>query len=179
MCNPGAHHDPAVATEDSGASPDAVMQRIEASEKVLGEGMIIRRALPTRQRRIVAAWCFLDHFGPIELGGGPGVRVGPYPHTGLQTASWLIEGKVPHRDGLGFVQRIRPGQLNLMTAGRGLARAKESPIDRDWETCWEEGRRVITPAQASGGNAFGIRAIAPRSWQTSRPWCTASKSSRR
>ncbi len=110
---------------------ETVIQRVETSEKVLGEGMIIRRALPTRQRRMVGAWCFLDHFGPLELGNGPGMRVGPHPHTGLQTVSWLIEGEVLHRDSLGFVQRIRPGQLNLMTAGRGIAHSEESPIDRD------------------------------------------------
>lgn len=90
-------------------------------------GMLVRRALPTRGRRLIGAWCFLDQAGPVEIAGGPGMRVGPHPHIGLQTFTWMIEGELLHRDSLGHAQRIAPGQVNLMTAGRGIAHSEESP----------------------------------------------------
>ncbi|MGH8455906.1 MAG: pirin family protein, partial [Stenotrophobium sp.] len=76
------------------------------------------------------ALCFLDHFGPVDVVTGAGMRVGPHPHIGLQTVSWLLQGEILHRDSLGYVQHIRPGQLNLMTAGRGIAHSEESPAGR-------------------------------------------------
>jgi len=87
----------------------------------------VRRVLPTRGRRTIGAWCFLDHLGPASFGPGDGMAVPPHPHTGLQTVTWLFEGSVLHRDSLGTEQLIRPGQLNLMTAGRGIAHAEEDP----------------------------------------------------
>jgi redox-sensitive bicupin YhaK (pirin superfamily) len=90
-------------------------------------GLEVRRALPRRQRRTIGAWCFADHFGPTSSGAGGGIRVGPHPHTGLQTVTWLAEGEVVHTDSLGSEQLIRPGQLNLMTAGRGVAHAEQAP----------------------------------------------------
>src|SRR5690606_38339104 len=78
------------------------------------------------QRRMVGAWCFLDHAGPAVFTSGPGLRVGPHPHIGLQTFTWMIEGEVLHRDSLGHVQVVRPGQVNLMTAGRGISHTEES-----------------------------------------------------
>ena len=107
-----------------------MLQRIDASSQSLGEGMPIRRALPTRERRMVGPWCFLDHFGPVDVTRGPGMRVGPHPHIGLQTVTWLYEGEVLHRDSLGCVQPIRPGQLNLMTSGQGISHSEESPAQR-------------------------------------------------
>lgn len=101
--------------------------RIPASAAVLGDGMQIRRALPTHRRRLIGAWCFLDHFGPADVAGSRGMRVGPHPHLGLQTVTWLLRGKVLHRDSLGSLQRIEPGALNLMTAGRGISHSEESP----------------------------------------------------
>src|SRR5690349_6540624 len=98
-----------------------IPERIEAATADVGGGMKVRRALPTRHRRMVGAWCFLDHFGPHELGRGDGMRVGPHPHTGLQTVTWLLEGELLHRDSLGTVQAIKAGALNLMTAGRGIS----------------------------------------------------------
>jgi quercetin 2,3-dioxygenase len=100
---------------------------IQASAAVLGEGMPIRRALPTQRRRLVGAWCFLDHFGPADVARTRGMRVGPHPHIGLQTVTWLLQGEVLHRDSLGSVQRIEPGALNVMTAGRGISHSEESP----------------------------------------------------
>lgn len=90
-------------------------------------GIPVNRVLPSRQRRLVGAWCFLDHAGPsVFKGESRGLRVGPHPHIGLQTFTWMIEGEVLHRDSLGNHQVIRPGQVNLMTAGRGISHTEES-----------------------------------------------------
>jgi hypothetical protein len=85
------------------------------------------RALPTRRRRTVGAWCFLDHAPERLVDGGRGLQIGPHPHIGLQTVTWLLDGEVIHRDSLGSEQPIRPGQLNLMSAGRGVTHAEETP----------------------------------------------------
>jgi redox-sensitive bicupin YhaK (pirin superfamily) len=90
-------------------------------------GMGVTRTLPHKQRRMVGAWCFLDAYGPHALDGTAGMRIGPHPHTGLQTVSWLVAGEILHRDSLGSLGEIRPGQLNLMTAGRGIAHSEETP----------------------------------------------------
>ena len=102
----------------------------EAREAHVGD-MTVRRLLPLRLRRSVGAWCFVDHYGPMSVDGVTGMRVPPHPHIGLQTVTWLINGNVLHRDSLGSEQMIRPGQLNLMTAGRGIAHAEESPVEHD------------------------------------------------
>lgn len=106
-----------------------VLERIASRQAEIGKGFVVRRALPTRARRMVGAWCFLDHAGPVEHGPGEGLRVGPHPHIGLQTFTWMIEGEALHRDSLGYEQIIRPGQVNLMTAGCGIVHAEESPTD--------------------------------------------------
>ena len=90
-------------------------------------GTTVVRTLPNRERRMVGAWCFLDQYGPTLIDGGPGMSVAAHPHTGLQTVSWLVAGEIHHHDSLGNSQLIRPGQLNLMTAGRGIAHAELSP----------------------------------------------------
>ena len=95
----------------------------------LGDGMIVRRTLPNRQQRMVGAWCFLDHAGPVQFEPGKGMHVDAHPHIGLQTFTWLIEGEVLHRDSLGNEQVIRPGQVNLMTAGHGIAHTEDSLRD--------------------------------------------------
>ena len=105
-------------------------QRIAAHIADVG-GIPVRRALPTRERRMVGAWCFLDHAGPVDYPAGGGVQVGPHPHIGLQTFTWMIEGEILHSDSLGNRQPIRPGQVNVMTAGHGISHAEESPNDRD------------------------------------------------
>jgi redox-sensitive bicupin YhaK (pirin superfamily) len=87
-------------------------------------GMAVRRALPRHDRRTVGAWCFVDHFGPAD---DALMQIGPHPHIGLQTVTWLLAGEALHRDSLGSEQLIRPGQLNLMTSGAGIAHAEESP----------------------------------------------------
>ncbi|GAA3159711.1 pirin family protein [Planomonospora alba] len=95
----------------------------------LGRYTTVRRLLPQRPRRMVGAWCFVDHFGPEDVTGRPGMQVPPHPHTGLQTVTWLAEGEIMHRDSLGSAQAITPGQLNLMTSGHGIAHSEQSPPD--------------------------------------------------
>ena len=104
---------------------------LEGAPVALGgpRGFAVTRTLPNRGRRMVGAWCFLDAYGPHDLGDSEGMRVGPHPHTGLQTVTWLVAGEVLHRDSLGSRQLIRPGQLNLMTAGRGIAHSEETPSE--------------------------------------------------
>ena len=104
------------AASPTGPALDLVVGRAE----VLG-GVPIARLLPRRPRRTVGAWCFLDLMGPTDVA----LAVGPHPHIGLQTVTWLLEGEVVHRDSLSVEQPIRPGQLNLMTAGHGVAHAEE------------------------------------------------------
>jgi redox-sensitive bicupin YhaK (pirin superfamily) len=106
-----------------------VLERIDARVAKIGEGFTIRRAVPSPRRRMVGAWCFLDHAGPADYGPGKGLRVGPHPHIGLQTFTWMIEGEIVHRDSLGYEQIIRPGQVNLMTAGCGIAHAEDAVSD--------------------------------------------------
>ena len=93
--------------------------------------MTVKRLLPLRQRRSVGAWCFIDHYGPMSVDGVRGMAVPPHPHIGLQTVTWLFAGNVLHKDSLGSEQMIWPGQLNLMTAGRGIAHSEESPAEHD------------------------------------------------
>jgi quercetin 2,3-dioxygenase len=100
---------------------------VEARKAAVGDGTEVRRLLPGRSLRTIGAWCFLDHYGPDDVSTGPGMQVPPHPHTGLQTASWLFDGLVLHRDSLGSEQLIRPGELNLMTSGRAIAHSEESP----------------------------------------------------
>lgn len=107
-------------------APNAI-QRIEARSAEIDGGLAVNRLLPSRHRRMIGAWCFLDHAGPAAFAPGGGMRVGQHPHIGLQTFTWMIEGEVLHRDSLGNAQMIRPGQVNLMTAGRGIAHTEESP----------------------------------------------------
>jgi redox-sensitive bicupin YhaK (pirin superfamily) len=87
----------------------------------------VRRVLPTRGHRTIGSWCFVDQMGPATFAAGDGMAVAPHPHIGLQTVTWLFEGSGLHRDSLGSEQLIRPGELNLMTAGAGIAHAEEDP----------------------------------------------------
>jgi len=93
--------------------------------------MNVRRTLPQRQRSLIGAWCFLDHYGPDRLDDRGGMRVPRHPHTGLQTVSWLFTGQIEHRDSAGFHAIVRPGELNLMTAGRGISHSEFSTPDTE------------------------------------------------
>jgi redox-sensitive bicupin YhaK (pirin superfamily) len=88
--------------------------------------MRVRRTLPARERSLIGAWCFVDHYGPHDVSSGPGMDVPPHPHTGLQTVSWLFSGEVEHRDSAGVRAMVRPGELNLMTAGAGICHSEVS-----------------------------------------------------
>lgn len=90
-------------------------------------GLAVRRALPTRGRRTVGAWCFVDHMGPASITPERSFDVAPHPHIGLQTVTWLFSGAFLHRDSLGSEQLIRAGELNLMTSGHGVAHSEENP----------------------------------------------------
>jgi quercetin 2,3-dioxygenase len=103
---------------------------LEARKAAIGDGTEVRRLLPQRTLRTIGGWCFLDHYGPDDVSRGAGMHVPPHPHIGLQTASWLFDGHILHRDSLGSQQLIRPGELNLMTSGRGIAHSEESPRGR-------------------------------------------------
>ncbi len=88
--------------------------------------MTVRRSLPQRAQSLIGPWCFVDHYGPDDVSATGGMMVPGHPHTGLQTASWLFTGEVEHRDTMGTHAFIRPGQLNLMTAGNGIAHSEYS-----------------------------------------------------
>ncbi|AGZ43380.1 pirin family protein [Actinoplanes friuliensis] len=111
------------------SSAPAGTEVLEGAPVALGgpRGLEVTRTLPNKHRRMVGAWCFLDAYGPHDLGGSAGMRVGPHPHIGLQTVSWLVSGEILHRDSLGSLREVRPGQLNLMTAGRGISHSEETP----------------------------------------------------
>lgn len=102
----------------------------QAREVPLGgiRSLQVRRTLPQRALPTVGAWCFLDQFGPDP---GPAMRVLPHPHTGLQTVTWPIRGRIHHRDSLGNDVMVEPGELNLMTAGRGIAHSEVSAEGED------------------------------------------------
>ncbi len=87
-------------------------------------GLDVSRVLPTKGRRTVGAWCFTDVLGPMDAEDPDPMEVGPHPHIGLSTVTWLLEGEALHTDSLGSEQVIRPGQLNWMTAGHGIAHAE-------------------------------------------------------
>ncbi len=91
--------------------------------------LTVRRTLPHRDRSFVGAWCFVDHYGPTTVTAGAGMDVAPHPHTSLQTVSWLFSGAVEHRDSTGAHAVVRPGELNLMTAGRGVSHSEVSLPD--------------------------------------------------
>ena len=85
-------------------------------------GIEVRRTLPHRDLKMIGPWCFVDHFGPTPQTDG--MVVAAHPHTGLQTVTWLLEGAIEHRDSIGTVQTLLPGELNLMSAGRGIAHSE-------------------------------------------------------
>jgi quercetin 2,3-dioxygenase len=120
--------DPAGSARD-GSFPDPTrgpVCEVSDSRKTVVGGIPVERSLPRHGRRMVGAWCFLDRFGPVDVTPRRTMTVGPHPHIGLHTVTWLLKGEVKHSDSLGNRQVIRPGQLNLMTAGKGIAHAEDS-----------------------------------------------------
>lgn len=120
------------ATEDAtaGSAPTAAVV-LPYREVPLGgpRAMPVRRSLPQRERSLIAAWCFVDHYGPDDVSQSGGMAVPGHPHTGLQTVSWLFTGEVEHRDTTGAHAFVRPGELNIMTAGKGVAHSEYSTPD--------------------------------------------------
>jgi quercetin 2,3-dioxygenase len=104
-----------------------IIEEHASRETALNE-MQIWRALPARGRRLIGPWCFLDRYGPLTFSEDrKPMDVAPHPHIGLQTVSWLLEGEVIHHDSIGGEGTVRPGGVNVMTAGRGIAHAEETP----------------------------------------------------
>ncbi len=124
MSGPASTADAPVTEPADGPAP-ACVEIGDSRESTVGD-IRVRRALPRRHRRTVGPWCFADHLGPVRITGPAGLEIGPHPHIGLQTVTWLLSGEVLHRDSLGTEQLVSPGQLNLMTAGSGVSHAEES-----------------------------------------------------
>lgn len=120
------HTKTAAKMRDDSDVNGSVFERLPAHETSLGTLKILR-ALPVRQKRLVGAWCFLDRFGPISFSEAKPMDVAPHPHIGLQTVSWLVQGEILHNDSLGHEALLRPGGVNVMTSGGGIAHAEETP----------------------------------------------------
>ncbi|MFJ5774217.1 pirin family protein [Streptomyces sp. NPDC093094] len=122
---------PRRATGEAPGPPSAPEPRVDVltpRDVPLGgpRAMTVRRTLPQRARTLIGAWCFADHYGPDDVADTGGMVVAPHPHTGLQTVSWLFSGEIEHRDSLGSHALVRPGELNLMTGGHGIAHSEVS-----------------------------------------------------
>ena len=125
MTNPERDPDEvALAPGDTSCGVEVLVPR----EVPLGgpRAMTVRRTLPQRERSLIGAWCFVDHYGPDRVVDTGGMTVAPHPHTGLQTVSWLFTGEIEHRDSAGHHAMVRPGEVNLMTAGRGISHSEVS-----------------------------------------------------
>ncbi|MFJ2782041.1 MULTISPECIES: pirin family protein [unclassified Kitasatospora] len=125
MSNLDLKPEPTRCGGEAGTGP--VKELLTGRQVKLGESTMVRRLLPNLGRRMVGAWCFVDHYGPDDIADEPGMQVPPHPHMGLQTVSWLHQGEVLHRDSLGSLQTVRPYELGLMTSGRAISHSEESP----------------------------------------------------
>ena len=121
--------------------PPALETVVVTRVRDLVDGFKVRRVLPSARRRMVGPFIFLDQMGPEILSAGRGLDVAPHPHIGLATITYLFTGELLHRDSLGTVQPIRPGEVNWMTAGRGIAHSERTPREM----------------RAAGSNLFGIQ----------------------
>src|SRR5256886_3822946 len=121
----------------------------------LGDGFEVRRVLPAARKRAVGPFVFFDQMGPVALAPGKGLDVRPHPHIGLATVTYLFEGEILHRDSLGTVQLIRAGEVNWMTAGRGIVHSERTPPE----------------ARKTGGRLSGIQlwVALPREHEESAP----------
>jgi len=148
---------------DTGSTVALALRRdvLAGRDVPLGKYSTVNRLLPHTNRRMVGAWCFLDHFGPDAILTGPGMQVPPHPHCGLQTVTWLVDGEVLHRDSVGSLAMIRPGQLNLMTAGRGIAHAEQSPDGHGPSLHGLQLWIALPKAEAGGASRFEHHADLP------------------
>jgi redox-sensitive bicupin YhaK (pirin superfamily) len=133
---------------------DAIETVIVPRAKDIG-GLEVRRALPSAQRQMIGPFIFFDAFGPVVLRAGQGMDVRPHPHIGLSTVTWLHDGVVQHKDSLGSDQSIKPGQLNWMTAGKGIVHSERTPPKE----------------RASGQKVYGIQSwvALPRQFEDTSP----------
>lgn len=128
MSTTETHAEPRLCEHGPAHAPDAVEAYPPKDVPLGGEDALrVRRTLPNLRRSFVGAWCFIDHYGPEE---GACMDVPPHPHTSLQTVSWLFSGEIEHRDSGGVHQMVRPGEVNLMTSGRGIAHSEVSTRNR-------------------------------------------------
>src|SRR5258707_4706098 len=104
----------------------AILQCVNARQRDLG-GFVVRRVLPAEGRQMVGPFIFFDHLGPTQFASGQGIDVRPHPHIALATVTYLFAGSLEHRDSLGNVREIRPGDVNWMTAGQGIAHSERTP----------------------------------------------------
>ncbi|HEX3441444.1 MAG TPA: pirin family protein, partial [Pseudolabrys sp.] len=111
-------------------SCDAIAHVVVPRTVDLGDGFSVRRALPSIQSRMVGPFIFFDHFGPAEFRAGNGLDVRPHPHIGLATVTYLFDGEIMHRDSLGTAVAIRPGEVNWMTAGRGIVHSERTGAEK-------------------------------------------------
>jgi len=139
----------------------ASIEAFPARKATVGE-LEIRRALPARGRRMVGPWCFLDRYGPLTFSDAKPMDVAPHPHIGLQTVSWLLDGEVLHRDSLGSEAMVRPGELNLMTAGRGIAHSEETPRPSSGRLSGVQLWVALPDASRNGAPSFAHHADLPR-----------------
>lgn len=172
---------------------DAIDRVIVPRTTDLG-GFEIRRALPSAQRRMVGPFVFLDHMGPAEFRAGTGLDVRPHPHIGLATVTYLFDGEIQHRDSLGTFAAIRPGEVNWMTAGRGIVHSERTAAERRMAgdklhglQCWvalPSDKEEIKPAffhrdavdlPLATDNGFTARVIAGSAFGKSSPVVTASE----
>jgi len=135
-------------------SCDAIEDVIVPRARDLG-GFEVRRALPSAKRQMVGPFIFFDQMGPAQFLSGQGIDVRPHPHIGLATVTYLFDGEITHRDSLGSALSIRPGEVNLMTAGKGIVHSE----------------RTGAEPRASGQNLFGIQSwmALPKSHEESAP----------
>ena len=111
-------------------SCDALELVIVPRTRDLGDGFAVRRALPHGKRQMVGPFIFFDHFGPVQFIAGQGMDVRPHPHIGLATVTYLFDGEIMHRDSLGTAVAIRPGEVNWMTAGRGIVHSERTGAEK-------------------------------------------------
>ncbi len=170
------------------------LQVIDSRERDLG-GFVVRRVLPSDPRQMVGPFIFFDHLGPTQFAPGSGIDVRPHPHIALATVTYLFAGSLEHRDSLGTVRIIRPGDVNWMTAGRGIAHSERTPkaarIEgelvhgiqswvalpdgaEDGEPTFEHYSAAVLPTAAIdgvgvtviAGEAFGLRSPVATLWPT-------------
>src|SRR2546428_4857967 len=138
---------PSFAAETAGGERSAshTLESFPARRAEVG-AMTVRRILPVRERRMIGPWCFFDRFGPMSFTFGKPMDVAPHPHIGLQTVSWLLSGEVLHNDSTGGEGLLHPGELNLMTAGAGIAHSEETPPTESGKL--DGGQLLVAPAEA-------------------------------